>query len=389
MSAKTPAILVIVGITGDLAARKLLPAIEAVGSAGLLPKDFHLIGTTRQSNIAVDDLRAKTEPFVREHLEFFQMDVNDVPSYQRLAQHLLDIEKTLSIPAQRLFYLSVPPDASSAIIEKLGTSGLAQAPQTKLLLEKPFGVDLASATELSTHIESYFKAEQVYRIDHYLAKDIAQELARGWDTNDVESIVIRAAEEVGIESRVQFYEQTGALRDVMQSHLLELAALVCMPPDNKEVPQRRLEALKNLSIPTDKPLTVLVRRGQYEGYRAEVQNPTSIVETYVSVELESHDPHLVGVPITLVTGKKLGAKTTEVRIVYKRGNELVFAEKRGQSRDAYEKVLVDAIGSNRETFVLGGEVLESWRIIAPVQEAWKKGNSDLFLYPPGSEPSFS
>jgi glucose-6-phosphate 1-dehydrogenase len=387
MTAKTPVILVIVGITGDLAARKLLPTIEAAAKAARLPDDFHLIGTTRQSDITVDDLRGETGPYVREHLEFFQMDVKDISSYQRLAEHLLAIEQTLGAPAQRLFYLSVPPEASAAIIEKLGTSGLAQVPQTKLLMEKPFGVDLASATELGTRIERYFKPEQIYRIDHYLAKEVSQSLLGTWNTDSLERIVIRAEEKVGIEGRVDFYEQTGALRDVVQNHLLELTALVCMPPareNSEEIPLRRLEALKNLYIPTDKPLATYVRRGQYEGYREEVGNTKSVVETYVSLTLHSRDPRLAGVPITLITGKNLGAKTTEVRITYKKGNELVFAEKPG--RDAYEKVLLDAIDSKRETFVSGDEVEESWRIIAPVQEAWKKSDADLFIYKAGAVP---
>jgi glucose-6-phosphate 1-dehydrogenase len=400
-----PTILIVVGITGDLASRKLLPAVEALAKAGMLPEQFRILGTTRQAQVAENRTRGEDLAFVEGHMQFFHLDVNDTSAYERLAGRLQEIERDFGSPAQRLFYLAVPPEASKTIIEKLGTSGLAQVPDTKLLLEKPFGIDLPSARDLITHTERYFTSEQIYRIDHYLAKEIAQHLITLHESNSlhmgdkeyIEHIDILAAEEIGVEGRVHFYEQTGALRDVLQNHLLQLTALTCLSPATEEgesLSERRLDALQNISIAPEG----LVRRAQYEGYRAEVGNPHSTVETYVSLTLRSSAPHLAGIPITLTTGKRLPKKLTEIRVVYKKGsdqksNPLVIqdegtfrADMNKRVPDAYERLLIEAIRSNQEIFVSSEEVLESWRIIAPVQEAWKKDSADLSFYAPGTTP---
>lgn len=432
----TPILLVIIGITGDLAKRKLLPAIEAIARTGALPSDFKIIGITRQKEATVEDVcHDASLSFVRDHLDLFQMDMEDSNEYLRLLAHLEAAERLFGKAAQRLFYVSVPPTAARSIIERLGTSGLARVPQTKLLLEKPFGVDYASAADLVGHIHAHFMPEQVYRIDHYLAKEMVQNLIvfreynslfrRTWNNEFIERIEIFANETIGIEGRAHFYEQTGALRDVVQSHLLQLAALTLMKPTRpeelKDVPARRHAALTHLHLASGE--NGKVRRGQYQGYRDEVQNEKSRTETYVELTLESDDPSLAGIPITLVTGKMLSAKTTEIRIYYKKdqdeeANELVlrlqpnegiavsiwskrpgydhererktldfaYADHYAALPDAYEKVLVDVMRSDHDLFVSGEEVLESWRILAPVQEAWA-AHDDLFSYAPGRDPS--
>jgi glucose-6-phosphate 1-dehydrogenase len=434
-----PTILVIVGITGDLARRKLLPAVEAIARAGVLPSHFAIVGITRQKNIKIEDLSAnmKDVSFLRRHLELFAMDSSGAQEYGRLGAHLLKIEKRFGAPAQRLFYLSVPPRASQPIIEMLGTSGLANVPGAKLLLEKPFGIDLASATHLVEKISAHFAPEQVYRIDHYLAKEMAQNLIvfreynslfrRTWNKDFIERIEILASEEIGIEGRVDFYEQTGALRDIVQSHLLQLAALTLMAPEtesHEDVPLRRLKALRSLRIPSNKSLRSYVQRGQYKGYREEVRNPGSKVETFVSMTLHSSDPRFDSIPITLVTGKKLDAKATEIRIFYKKDNDReangltlhlqphegvsmnVWSKRPGYEReierrifdftyatpdeelpDAYEQVLFDTMRSDHALFLSSEEVLESWRIITPLQEAWGKSAADLRIYEGGSNPT--
>lgn len=438
MKTDTPTILIIVGITGDLSHRKLLPALSEIAQNGALPSLFHIVGLTRQENITKESVleTVPNQDTLHGKITLMHMDFSKEESYVDLMQELEKIESLWNTKAQRLFYLSVPPQASSTIIEFLGTSHLAKIPNTKLLLEKPFGVDLESASNLLEKIETYFSEEYVYRIDHYVAKEMAQNIMifrennslfrNTWNANFIERIEIVANEAIGIEGRALFYEGTGALRDLVQSHLLQLAALTLM--DNKhtsdeDIPKRRLTALKNLYIPSAKPLQEYVTRGQYSSYRGEVNNNESTVETYVSLTLYSHDPKWTGVPITLVTGKKLPEKTTEIRLFYKKDedeetSELVINlqsdegirmsiqvkhpgyEKKTQKQDlqfshkdnypklpeAYEHVLLDVMNSDHTLFVSGDEVLESWRILKPVQDAWKKSSSDLHIYPDNTVP---
>lgn len=435
----TPTIIVIIGITGDLAKRKLLPAIDQLARAKALPEKFKVIGVTRQSDIEVADLTLEiTDPsYINKHLELFQMNLAKADEYDRLGIYLQTIEQQFGSAAQRLFYLSIPPQVSRPIIECLGISGLAKTKSTKLLLEKPFGVDLASATDLIRLINEHFLPEQVYRIDHYLAKEMTQNMIvfreenvlfrNTWNKDFIESINITASEKIGIEGRANFYEQTGALRDLIQSHLLQLAALILMDlPDSQamqEVPSRRLRALQQLAIASDKPLTQSVSRGQYKGYRQEVGNPDSPVETLVSLSLQSQDPRWHGVPIVLSAGKAMREKSTAICITYKHdgeraANQLVlrlqpdegvevrlWSKPPGYNRkieqrslrfsyeenerlpEAYEHVLLDAIKSDHGLFATSEEVIETWRIVSPIQQAWEISASDLTFYQPGSELS--
>jgi glucose-6-phosphate 1-dehydrogenase len=438
MPAKIPTILIIIGISGDLAHRKLLPAIEQIAKASELPEKFHMIGVTRRSDIAITDFFEDKDSFayLRNHSELFQMDLTNIDEYQRLAAHLRKIEDQLGGSTQRLFYLSVPPQVSNPIIELLGKSGLARENQTKLLLEKPFGVDLESAEELIKDIDQYFVPEQVYRIDHYLAKETAQNILifrennslfkRTWNKDFIKSIEITASEMIGIEKRAVFYEQTGALRDLVQSHLLQLAALTLMetPRAGKfdEVPAHRLKALQYLSVPAGKRITDSVIRGQYQGYTEEVSNPGSTVETFVSLTLESSDPQWQGVPITLTTGKSMKQKFTEIKILYKKdqgyeSNELTlrlqpdegvelfmwakrpgydhqvsphalkfsFKEHYNTLPEAYEQVLFSGFNSDHSLFASSEEVIETWRILNPVQKAWDMSTDDLVIYNRGSD----
>lgn len=436
-SSTRPTILVIVGITGDLARRKLLPAIERIAAAGELPTQTRIVGITRR-DVAAKDILAKlpgrpkrSYPFVSKHLQIIQMDLKNEDDYHLLSKQLSGIEKSLGAHAQQLFYLSMPPRVSQPVIQLLGKTGFGKKPRVKLLLEKPFGSDLASAEKLVGDIQHYFSESQVYRIDHYLAKEMAQNLLvfrrgnslfkRTWNKDFIERIDIAAAEKLGIEGRVTFYEQTGALRDLVQSHLLQLAALTLLGlPDKEnwtEIRQRRSAALEALRLKKGS-----VVRGQYAGYRDEVGNPKSDTETFVSLTLESSDDRWKDVPITLTTGKSLNKKYTEICIHYKQedageanqlklrvqpreGIELDLWSKRpGFNRemervqlyfdykaradalpDAYEQVFLDAIRSDHSLFASSQEVLASWRILAPIQKAWGKGAEDLVIYEPGSK----
>jgi len=432
-----PTIIVIVGISGDLSRRKLLPALSKIAEAGALPDKYRIVGVTRKINAPVSELLSKTNnpESIINNLELFEMDLTETSGYLKLTEYLLKIEAEFGEPAQRLFYLSVPPQISRPIIEQLGVSGLSKTPDTKLLLEKPFGVDLASAQELTEEINLYFTSDQVYRIDHYLAKETAQNIIvfrqdnslfkQTWNKDFIEKIEIVAQESIGIEGRSVFYEQTGALRDLIQSHLLQLAALVLMDlPDDRslvDVPNKRLKALQSLRLPVDEPVISNAIRGQYVGYQAEVNNNGSTVETFVSLKLESEDPKWQGVPIILTTGKALNDKFIGVNISYKKdksheANQLVlrlqpnegvdlclwskkpgydyqvdkhplkfnFGEHYKNFPEAYEQVLFNAINSDHSLFASGDEVLESWRIIDVVQKGWEMNADDLINYQPGS-----
>ena len=433
-------IIIIVGISGDLSKRKLLPALSQIVAAGAMPDKYKIVGITRKNNLVIPDLLLKTENpnNISSNLDIWEMDITNVNDYLKLDDHLKEIEKEFGEATQRLFYLSVPPQISQPIIEALGLSGLSKIKDTKLLLEKPFGVDLASAQELTIDINKYFTADQVYRIDHYLAKETAQNIIvfrqdnslfkRTWNKDFIERIEIIATEKIGIEGRAIFYEQTGALRDLVQSHLLQLTALTLMDiPSEREfgdIPKRRFEALKNLHLPLNEDISKNVIRGQYNGYQQEVNNNGSTVETFVSLNLHSDDEKWQGVPITLITGKSLNEKFTGIRISYKKdasheANELVlklqpdegvelciwtkspgydhkvdkhplkfnFKEYYSLLPEAYEQVLFDALQSDHSLFASSEEILATWKIMDVIQKSWEMDNSDLIIYEPGGDIS--
>lgn len=430
MSSLPPTILVIIGITGDLARRKLIPAITQISNTEQAPKDFLVLGITRK-NIELNEI-IEPNTSAANIVELYRMDLADPQAYVRLKEDLARIQTNFTEQAQILFYVSVPPQASRPIIEHLGNAGL-NTPNIKLLLEKPFGTDISSAAELIESIQAHFTEEQTYRIDHYLAKEMAQNLIvfrnsnslfkQTWHNAFIASIDITASETIGIEGRGAFYEQTGALRDLVQSHLLQLLALTLMElPEHTDwatVPQKRLAALRSLSIAGYVHDSAL--RGQYTAYRQETNSPASNVETFVQLKLASAMPAWQNVPITITTGKALNEKATTIRIRYRQqheheANELVlrvqpnegitiqlWVKKPGYDRDlqqlsldftysnhyvglpeAYERVLVDAIRSDRSLFATSDEVLESWRILEPVQQYWSMHSDDLKLYDSGS-----
>nr|MDQ3093742.1 glucose-6-phosphate dehydrogenase [bacterium] len=307
------------------------------------------------------------------------------------------------------------------------------SPNVKVLFEKPFGVDFESAKEMVKRTSQYFDDSQIYRIDHYLAKEMAQNivafrsgnalLAHVWDSRAIESIDIYASETVGIEGRAIFYEQVGALRDFVQGHLMQLLSLVLMdiPPqlDWDKLPAQRLTALKSLE-PVDVEKAM---RAQYIGYPEDVNNAGSQTETFVSIKLKSTMPAWYDVPITLSTGKALDQKRTEIKINFKafrgqlsnclkfkiqpdEGVEIeLFTKKPGYSRDlekrklefrypedtelpeAYEQVIVDAINSHKSLFTSSEEILESWRVLQPLLDTWSLDDTPLLRYNRGASIS--
>ena len=385
--------LVIFGITGDLSRRKLLPALRDILNSGEF-KNLSIIGVSRR-NVDVAELieSATGNTDLIDLTKVFTMNLAIADDYVRLKEYL-----DLADDEQALIYLSVPPNAAADIVDFLGEAGL-NTPRVKILFEKPFGFDLASAKDFIERSSRYFNDDQLYRIDHYMAKEVAAEVIRmrsaagsrhqQWSSESVASVAITASESIGIEDRAIFYEQTGALRDFIQGHLMQLLSLVLMdlrPPFTiEDLATRRLEALKAIA-PADPNESI---RAQYEDYQTEVQNPGSLTETFASVQLHSTDPRWVGVPLRLTTGKNLDKKRSAITIEYKDGSfddfdEAAISAVNTRFSDAYERVLVEAIRGRKYIFTTGPEVIRSWEIVAPVQYAWGMGDTPLIQYAPGA-----
>jgi len=419
--------LVIFGITGDLGHRKLLPAISRIIRTGDF-NDLEVIGVSRheadikqllESSLGnVDDIIDK--------FSMFTMDLSKENEYTRLKDRL-----ALAADEQVIAYLSVPPLSATQIVDFTGEVGL-NSPNVKIMYEKPFGMDYESAVDLINRTARYFSDDQVYRIDHYLAKEMAQNIVafRGgnalfshiWNGGVIEKIEVLALEKIGIEGRAHFYEQTGALRDLVQGHLMQLLSLTLMQiPEDFEwskLPDMRLAALEQIDIANPE----LAIRGQYNTYRDEVNNSGSLTETFMSLQLHSLAPEWDGVPLILTTGKGLDQKTTEIRVHLRKTHEAqsncikfkiqpdegvemeFFVKKPGYDReferqqlkfsypedtdlpDAYEQVIVDAIKSRKSLFTGSKEVLRSWQILRPIQDEWRASGDSLRIYDVGSQP---
>lgn len=414
--------LVILGVSGDLSRRKLLPALAEICENSEVKAHLKILGVSRRP--LDDSVLPPAAEELRQRLSLLQLDYGNEADYSRLKDALASAGSQ-----QVIFYFAVPPAAVVGLVEQLGQAGL-NGPQYKLLMEKPFGTDFESAQQLITRINHYYKEEQVYRIDHYLAKEPAQNISvflgsnaifrDVWSNQFVESIDVIAAESIGIEGRVQFWEATGTLRDFVQSHLMQLTALTLMEPcpdvtDFGMMQRRRLEVLQSLKLSAVQP----VIKGQYRGYKEEVGNPESNTETFVSLVLESGLPKWHGVPIRLTTGKKLNDKLTEIRVHFRRSQsaqtnilklriqpdeaieldlwvkqpgyeqhlqklplEFAYHQHFAKLPDAYEQVIVDAIRSRFNLFASGEEVLASWRALQPLLPDWPRRQP--LIYEPGN-----
>jgi glucose-6-phosphate 1-dehydrogenase len=452
-----PSILVIFGITGDLAKRKVLPALYHLTKDNLIPEGTKIIGISRretpiQNVLNTVDLCIQEEgnicdPVVisrlNKMLSMFKLDPLIESDYNGLKTYLDKIELESGLCLDRLFYLSIPPQVYNQVIERLGNSGLNRScvhsdnnpAKVRLLVEKPFGFDVPTAEELIANTSKVFSESQTFRIDHYLAKETAQNIlkfrrhnplfASQWDGRHISAIHVIAKEKIGIENRVNFYEQVGALRDLVQSHLLQLLSLTAMDmPENltaKEVHAAKLAFMSNLVPPSDGVgIKYQARRGQYRTYRKEVSNPHSTVETFASIVLRSRDPNWNGALFQLTTGKSLDEKVTIIKVYFGDENPNVFSfriqpdegvdidlliEQPGFKRDlrkvkmtfryeqdfgdssnhqAYERVLVDAIRGDHLLFATKEEVMASWHLLQPVISRWEADSKDLEMYDNGS-----
>lgn len=450
-----PAALVIFGITGDLAHRKLLPALYHLAEDNLLPEGFEIIGVTRSGTTVdalLDDVRAKVRASNEQcdesvldrfgkAIRIVTMDLSKVEDYAKLKDVLDDHEMRVGACTNRLFYLAVPSQTFGDIAEMLGKANLTDGcvhkrGESRLLIEKPFGYDLVSAQELIESLSAQFSEKQVYRVDHYLAKETAQNIMTFrftnplfktvWDSKAISSIMITGAESIGIEGRVAFYEQTGALRDFVQSHLLQLLALVTMEqPENMDadsIHAQKLVLLRAIKpIAPDKVAEQAVR-GQYKGYLEEVHNHSSVTETYAALRLEIDTPRWRHVPVLLRTGKAMAERVAEITLTFKdqddahqntltlriQPNEGISVQLQakkpgfdseseavqmdfcyaqtgnGVHPDAYERVLVDALRGDKTLFATSDEVIAAWEVIEQVIRSWAMSSAGMEIYPQGS-----
>ncbi|WP_353953689.1 glucose-6-phosphate dehydrogenase [Knoellia sp. S7-12] len=362
-----PCSLVLFGVTGDLATKKLMPAIYDLANRGLLPPGFSLIGFARRDwadqdfgKIVYEAVKERSRtPFredvwrsLSEGIRFVPGTFDDPKAFDLLAETVRELDEQRGTGGNHAFYLSIPPSFFATVCEQLKRSGLSTAPDgswRRVVIEKPFGHDLQSARELNEIVADVFPADSVFRIDHYLGKETVQNLLAlrfanqmfepVWNSHYVDHVQITMAEDIGIGGRAGYYDGIGAARDVIQNHLLQLLALTAMEePVSFDANHLRSEKEKVLSaVRLPKDLTQGTARGQYaRGWQGgeevisylseEGVGATSTTETYAAVKLEIDTRRWAGVPFYLRTGKRLGKRVTEIAVVFKKAPHLPFAD---------------------------------------------------------------
>ena len=462
-----PCTLVIFGATGDLTHRKLVPALYSLARAGMLPTGFSVVGFARREkeherfrsemHDAVNQF-SRNRP-VDQHvwstfskaLHYLPSQFDDPAAYRRLRTELDRLDHERGGSGNRLFYLATPPSFYGPIVQQLGAEGLQHGGTVdghqgwaRIIVEKPFGHDLASAQELNRQIHQVFDESQVYRIDHYLGKETVQNIlvlrfANGiyepiWNRRYVDHVQITVSESVGVETRGAYYEEAGALRDMVQSHLLQLVTLTAMEPpaayDADAVRDEKVKVLRAIRPITGKLVSEFTVRGQYgpgyeagkpvPGYRQEGRvAPESTTETFAAIKLFIDNWRWQGVPFYLRTGKHLPSRASEIAIQFKRPPHTLFTSGTDEleanflvlriqpdegvtlrfgvkvpgqamlirtvnmdflygasfgveSPDAYERLLLDAMLGDTTLFTRRDEVEKSWAFITAILKAWQQ-----------------
>lgn len=458
-----PTVLIIFGATGDLMERKLLPSIFHLYQKGFLPRFFRVIGFAKE-NLETKDYRfwlkknlSPKSKGINDFLQsfFYQSGLfEDLNSYKELGEKLGFIDEKFKICANKLFYLAVPPNYYEIIFKNLALSGLTKpcGPQegwTRILVEKPFGEDLEKAKKLDELLEKLFKEVQIFRIDHYLAKETVSNILifrftnsffeNLWSKEYIEKIEIKLLESSGVEKRGLFYDKIGALIDVGQNHLLQMLALITMdsPLDLSTVPIRenKLKVLQKLHKFSEKEVKINTQRGQYQGYlNVPGVKLNSKKETYFKIKAFLDIPKWQGVPIFLESGKKMNRDLSEIKITFKRKDKCVFCKKanvdqhkntltfriypkegilfsfnskkpnskmeiekkelhffyeesyrRKKILSDYDKLLIDAFLGDQTLFLSTKEILASWEFIDPILKAWHKNVIPLKVYKPNAK----
>jgi glucose-6-phosphate 1-dehydrogenase len=472
-STDEPFTLLIFGASGDLTRRKLVPALWSLYAGRTLPEPFTIIGSAR-SEIGPDEFRLRMRDAVREFartkppsanvwdrfassLSYVPGDPADPALYTRLEETLKGVEGSRPGPANRLFYFATPPSLYDAIVTNLGASGLAEprGGWTRVIVEKPFGRDYESARALNTHLGSVFREDQIYRIDHYLGKETVQNLLvlrfaneifePLWTRNHVAEVQITVAESIGVETRGAYYEEAGALRDMMQNHLLQLLCLIAMEPpvtfDAGPVHDEKKKVMQAIRPIDARKIDEVALRGQYgpgfgggkpvPGYRQEKGvAPDSRTETYAALRLVVDNWRWAGVPFYLRTGKRMAKRVSEIAIRFHRTphmifrgegvapNELViriqpdegmaltvaaktpgpdlnlgpvgldfrYGEVFGaEPPEAYERLLLDALHGDSTLYGRADWVEKAWALLGPVLDTWAQASAPQpHLYEAGS-----
>ena len=447
--------LVLFGATGDLAQRKILPGLYHRFEVGQMPQDARIIGTAR-SDIDTDGFRQQVGDAIQKFASDFDKDVVDdflkrveyVPVDALGDAGWKDLSASLRDDVVRAFYLSVGPNLFPGIAKRLQEHGLA-TPDSRIVVEKPFGNDLASAKGLNAGLRACFEEHQIYRIDHYLGKETVQNLMALrfanslfeplWNATHIDHVQITVAETVGVEGRGAYYDQSGAMRDMIQNHLVQLLCLTAMEPPSKFSPNavrdekvKVIEALEPVSQSD-------IARGQYradkggDSYLDHVGNPDSATESFIALKAHIGNWRWAGVPFYLRTGKRLRARESEIAVFFRdpphtifpnvgplRGNVLVirlqpdegitlrttikdpgpggfrlsdvsldmsFAEALGgdaRAQDAYERLVMDVIRGDQTLFMRGDEAEAAWAWVDPIIQGWEERGDRPSRYDQGS-----
>ena len=469
-----PTTLVIFGATGDLARRKLLPALYNLAHEGALPARFNLVGVSRRDQTD-DEFRSQAREAIAQfsrrkpdeqlldglvsRMRYLGIPFDDTPGYAKLGETLDALDEETGEPLERVYYLSTAPEFFGVITEALRENGLHhhEHAEVRAVIEKPFGTDLASARALQEVVHSVFRERQVFRIDHYLGKETVQNVMAFrfanymfepvWNRNYIDHIQITAAEDMGIGTRAGYYDSAGALRDLVQNHMLQLLTLVCMEPpttfEANKVRDEKVKVLQAIEPPTPEQVADMTVRARYTagvvggeevpGYLQEEGVPEdSTTETYAALKLEVHNWRWAGVPIVLRTGKRLARKVTEIAVQLKPVPHMAFQSKgsvgvqanqliltmqpnegvslslgakipgasmrirpvnmeflygtsfMSQSPEAYERLILDAMRGDATLFTRNDEVDAQWSIIDPILQTWASGSPPLAEYEAGT-----
>ncbi len=471
-----PTTLTIFGATGDLSKRKLLPALYNLAHEGALPERFNLIGVSRGESSdeefrsaareAIEqhsrrDADPKVLDALLEHVRYVRGSFDDPTVYEQLDKATAELDTEAGIVFNRVYYLATSPAFFAVIVEQLGEHGLDahEDAEVRVVIEKPIGTNLQEARELNAAVLGVLREDQVFRIDHYLGKETVQNVlafrfANGlfepiWNRNYIDSVQITAAEEIGIGSRAGYYDTSGALRDLVQNHMLQLLCLLCMePPVNfsaDEVRDEKAKVLHAIHPPEPDEVNDMTVRAQYargvsageevEGYLEEDDVPDdSKTETYAALRLEVDNWRWAGVPIYLRAGKRVARKVTEIAVTLKPVPHLAFAQDGGavgvqpnqiiltvqpnegasislgakipgtrmkirpvnmeflygsafmsESPEAYERLIMDAMRGDATLFTRDDEVEAQWRIIDPILAAWAGDTGEVAQYEAGTQ----